>query len=85
MIEVRQTKTISNLQGTLLDACPPDADGNVSIPILAGWLGLSSWGVYKWLHDGKVPPGRVQQLIDLQQRHFGEVRAGKAALNPIFA
>lgn len=85
MNEVRQVKVISSLQGALLDACPPTADGKVSIPILAGWLGISTWAVYKWLHDGKVPPARVQQIIDLQQNRFGEVRVDKAALNPLFA
>lgn len=62
------------LQDLLLKACPPmrrengelvyDKDGAQSIPILAETLGMSSWGVQRWIYANKVPSKRVMQIVD---------------------
>jgi len=82
---VRRYKHLGPLHDRLLELCPPDADGNVSVAVLAGHLSMSSFGLYKWIHDNKVPPRRVPELIELQETAFGEVRVAAGQLNPLFA
>lgn len=85
MTQVRKFKDVGPLHQTLLDLCPPDSDGQVSVAVLANWIGVSAYAVYKWIHDNKVPAQRVPGLVALQKEHFGEVRVAAAKLNPLFA
>lgn len=72
----RRTETVENevilrhrnngpLHDLLLRACPANDDGEKSITILAGRLGLSKWAVHQWVQKGKIPPGRAVEVVDL--------------------
>lgn len=63
------------LQDLLIKACPPhkwlgketyvpDPEGVKSIKVLAVTLGMSAWGVQRWVHEGKVPAKRVAQIVE---------------------
>lgn len=60
---IRRARNLGDLQNLLLDCCPADKEGNVSIPLLAGHLKVTPWSLYKWIREGKVPPGRVKELV----------------------
>jgi len=71
--EVRLSN-LGELQDLLLKACKPhrrvgpkeyvpDPNGQKSITILAFTLGLSSWGVQRWIHNGRVPAKRVTEIV----------------------
>jgi hypothetical protein len=60
-------KKLGPLHDLLLKACPPDIEGNVSIPRLAEMLEMSSWGIYKWIRAGKIPPTQVVRIVDVSQ------------------
>ena len=65
----------------LIDACPPcvqgktragrvyykrDAEnGTRSLRILAYFLGMTPWGVHKWIRTRHLPPLKVRELIEL--------------------
>ncbi len=60
------TKTINDPKGLkpiLLDLCPPDKKGHRSIAKLAKKLGMSSYGIYKWINSGRIPPEQVNVLV----------------------
>lgn len=71
---ILKIKDCGPLHALLIKACPPhsrqngqlvpDPNGVKSIAILAHSLGLSAWGVQKWVHKGKIPPERVVQIVD---------------------
>lgn len=71
---VRRFTDRGPLQELLLRACPPmkrvnkvlvyDENGNRSIPILAKSLGMSAWGVQRWIYSNKIPARRVQEIVD---------------------
>ncbi|WP_299310688.1 hypothetical protein [uncultured Halomonas sp.] len=86
MSEVRviQLRDVGPLHSALLRACPPNEGRVVSVGVLAGWLGVTTAAIYKWISEGQVPPARVPELIRLQREHFGEVRVHEGELNPIF-
>lgn len=83
-VRVIRLRDAGPLHDALLSACPPNADGVVSVGVLADWLDVTTAAVYKWISEGKVPPARVPELLRLQRQHFGEVRVGEATLNPLF-
>lgn len=58
-------KDLGKLQALLLTACPPDASGKSSIPVLAKHLGVSNQYLYKWIDTGRVPPNFVTPLVTL--------------------
>jgi hypothetical protein len=63
----RKYKELGPLHDLLLKACPPDENGVTSIPILARSLGMSAWGVFKWIKADKIPPrqaARISQMSD---------------------
>lgn len=50
----------------LIRACPPAGpNGSRSISLLAAKLGMSDWGVRKWIRDGTLPGRRAKQIVDL--------------------
>jgi hypothetical protein len=53
------------LHDLLLRACPPNRNGEKSITILANKLKLSSWSVHKWIQNGKIPPKRAVEVVDI--------------------
>ena len=73
---VLRLSQLGELQDLLLRACPPHrrvgkgeyvydpVDGLRSIKILAVTLGMSAWGVQKWIHEGRVPAKRVRQIVE---------------------
>lgn len=70
----RRIKDCGPLHSLLIRAClphtkidgvlTPDPAGDKSIAILAHTLGLSAWGVQKWANRGKIPPGRVIEIVN---------------------
>lgn len=64
---IRSMKSLGPLHDLLLEACPPDEDGVKSIPILAVALGMSPYGVYKWIRNTKVPPDKAVKIVDVGQ------------------
>lgn len=53
------------LHDLLLRACPPDANGEKSITVLAGALGITPWAIHKWVKNGRVPPRRASRIVDI--------------------
>lgn len=65
----------------LIDACPPcvqcktragrvyykrdPVNGTKSLRILAYFLGMSPWGVHKWIRTRHLPPAKVREMIEL--------------------
>ena len=65
---IRRHKDMGPLQDLLLAACPPDpVSGIKSIPILAEALGMSPWGVFKWIHASRIPPRQATRVVDLSE------------------
>jgi len=64
---VRRLTDRGPLQAMLLDACPPNAEGAVSIVILSEAMKLSNWAVYRWIETGRVPANRARQLVDVSE------------------
>lgn len=64
---VRTTKDLGPLHRLLLEACPPNEDGDRSITILAKALGMSSWGIFKWIRNGRIPPRQAANVVDVSQ------------------
>ena len=62
---VRSMKPLGPLHDLLLLACPADADGFKSIPILASRLNMTAYGVYKWIKNGKLPPEQATRIVAL--------------------
>ena len=74
--KIRRHAHLGHFHDLLIRACPPstrteegplvdDPNGFKSIAILAERLGLSDWGVRLWIHKGKIPPVRAQEIVDL--------------------
>lgn len=61
---VGRIKNLGALQELLLKACPPDTNNNISIPVLARALGVSSQYVYLWIERDKVPPAYAKKMAD---------------------
>lgn len=61
---IRSLKPLGPLHDLLLKACPPDAEGFKSIPILAVELKMTAYGVYKWIKKGKLPPDAAKKVVD---------------------
>lgn len=57
----------NELQRLLLTAVPVNEFGYKSIRHLAKMLGLSRWAVQKWIIQGRIPPGRAVQIVDLSE------------------
>jgi hypothetical protein len=68
--EPRKYKELGELHNLLLRACPPDDNGNRSIPVLAKHLEMSSWGVFKWIKNNRLPPRQAAKIVELSH---GEV------------
>ena len=74
MSKVIRHKTGNPLHDLLLRACPPhretengyvpDPDGIRSISVLAYTLGMSRWGVHKWVKNNRVPPQKVKVMVE---------------------
>lgn len=62
---VRSMKPLGPMHELLLEACPPDADGFKSIPILAARLDMTAYGVYKWIKNGKLPPEAAVKIVGM--------------------
>ncbi len=67
MAKPKRYKNLGPLHDLLLKACPPDEHGDVSIPRLAKLLDMSSWGIYKWIRQGSLPPSQVVRIVDVSQ------------------
>lgn len=67
----RAYKNLGELHELLLRACPTDSRGKASIPMLAQHLGMSSWGVYKWIKAEKMEPGNAERVVEIGE---GRVR-----------
>ena len=63
----KRYKRLGPLHDLLLQACPPNDKGESSITHLAELLGMSAWGIYKWIGAGKVPPAQVVRIVDVSQ------------------
>ena len=63
--EISRYKQLGPLQDLLLKACPPDAEGKKSIPVLAKHLDVSHQYVYRWIADDAVPPRFVKRLVEI--------------------
>ncbi len=57
----------------LLKCCPPNKRGETSINVLSPALNVSRHSIYKWLRQGKIPPSRALQLVDLAATHRADV------------
>jgi hypothetical protein len=65
--KVRKYKELGPLHDLLLKACPPNEHGERSIPILAKYLDMSSWGVFKWIKNNKLPPRQAMKIVELSE------------------
>lgn len=62
----RSLKNLGPLHDLLLKACPPDADGVKSIPLLAEThLSMTPYGVYKWIKNAKIPPEKAALVVQI--------------------
>lgn len=88
MPKIRRFTAEGPLFDLLMKACPamsrnvagiytPDPDGTKSLGILANRLGMSRWGVHKWLKTQYVPPDKVVLLVEI-----GEGRVKEADFSP---
>lgn len=57
----------SELYQLLMRAAPYDRFGRKTVPELARALGMSRWGVYKWLKHERIRPERVKQIVDISE------------------
>lgn len=64
---VRRLERLGPLHDLLLKACPPNAQGIKSIPILADAMELTPYTIYKWIANGKVPPGQAVRITEISQ------------------
>lgn len=62
-VNTLKRKNLGALHTLLLRACPPDKEGNVSIPMLAECLDMSAQGVYRWLDNKRIPQSKVRPLL----------------------
>lgn len=52
----KKLQDLGPLHQLLLRACPPDENGNQSIPRLAEFLGVSHQVIYdRWIKNGRIP------------------------------
>jgi hypothetical protein len=63
-----QIKDPADLKKLLLKLCPPNAEGRRSISILADAIGMSHYGVYKWINSGKITPGGATLLVEFARK-----------------
>jgi hypothetical protein len=78
-----------SLKRLLLDICPKcekkvtrsgkivymeSKEGEKSIPTLAYLLGITSWGLNKWIHKGRIPAGRVNRLCEIAEGRVAQKR-----------
>ena len=47
----------------MLTAVPEDARGLKTLSQLARLLGVSKWGLRKWINAQKIPPDRVVEIV----------------------
>lgn len=66
--KILRYQELGPLHDLLLQATPPDPiTGVKSITRLSRLLGMSSWGVYKWIKAGKIPPGQAVRIVALSR------------------
>lgn len=65
IVTERKYRDLGPLHDLLVRACPPDAAGHQSIPILAAALGISAQGVYTMIHKNKVVPEKAVRIAQL--------------------
>lgn len=64
---IRRHRHLGPLHDLLLDACPPDKEGNKSIVILAKRLEISAQYIYAWIKTNRVPPKFVKPIVKLSR------------------
>lgn len=65
----RKIKDLGKLHELLIEACPPDENGDKSISILAKKLGVSHQNLYKCIDQGRLPtahklPKRILEVSE---------------------
>lgn len=68
----RAMKSLGPLHDLLLEACPPNEQGVQSIPILAEALGMTAYGVYKWIENVKIPSEKAQKVVEVSKGPKGK-------------
>lgn len=61
---VYRHKNLGPLHDLLLRACPPDKTGKQSLSVLSDLMGVTPWGILCWVHKGRIPPARVNWLVE---------------------
>lgn len=49
----------------LLKAVPENQYGNKTLSHLADLIGVSRWGMRKWINQQKIPPERVTKIVEI--------------------
>ena len=62
---IRSMRNLGPLHDLLLKACPPDENGVKSIPILAEAISMTSFGVYKWIKNVKIPADKAVRVVEI--------------------
>lgn len=64
----KNTDQIENdLQRLLLRAVPVNKHGNRTLRHLAELMGVSEWGMRKWINTLKLSPARVKQIVEISK------------------
>ena len=66
-IEVTRKADLGPLHRLMLKACPPDAQGKVSITVLADAMKMSRATLHKWAARNQLEPWLAQQLVDVSE------------------
>jgi hypothetical protein len=64
---IRRLSDKGPLHDLLLKACPPDAEGVKSIPVLARAMKLSPWAIYRWIENARITPDRANEVVKLSK------------------
>lgn len=51
------------LTKVMLTAVPPDEKGHKTLTNLARLIGVSKWGLRKWINAQKIPPERAMEIV----------------------
>lgn len=60
------------LTNLMLVAVPENSHGNKTLSHLADLIGVSKWGLRKWINAQKIPPERAMQIAAISE---GRVKA----------
>ena len=76
----RKPDEIENeLHRLLLRAVPMNDHGNKTLLHLSGLIGVSLWGIRKWINSQRLSPARVKQLVEIGKLGDPESLTGRVS------